>query len=80
MEEIGKIFAFAMPVFVVIVLSEKLYGRLKGNDTVPWMDAIASSYSGMSLAIRALFGVAFQLFPTSLCTTIWRLCISKLRG
>jgi sterol desaturase/sphingolipid hydroxylase (fatty acid hydroxylase superfamily) len=61
MEEIGKIFAFAMPVFVVIVLSEKLYGRLKGNDTVPWMDAIASSYSGMSLAIRALFGVGISI-------------------
>ena len=43
MEEYGKILLIAMPTFLVLVLLEKLYGYLKGSDTVPLDDAVALS-------------------------------------
>ncbi|MBK8659739.1 MAG: hypothetical protein IPN22_12930 [Bacteroidetes bacterium] len=61
MEQIAKIFSIAMPIFLVLILSEKLIGYLKGNDTVPWMDALSSSYSGITLAVRALFGLGISI-------------------
>lgn len=61
MEQIAKIFSIAMPIFLVLILSEKLYGHLKGNDTVPWMDALSSSYSGITLVVRALFGLGISI-------------------
>lgn len=61
MEEIAKIFSIGLPIFAVILLCEKLYGYLKGNDTVPWMDAISSSYSGLTLVVRALFGLGISI-------------------
>ena len=61
MEEIAKIFSMALPIFLFIVIAEKLYGNFKGNDTVPIMDAISSSYSGISLVIRALFGFGLSI-------------------
>ena len=61
MEEIAKIFSIGMPVFVVLMLAEKLYGYLKGNDSVPWMDALTSSYSGITLIVRTLFGLGFSI-------------------
>lgn len=56
MEEVAKIFSIGMPVFTVLVLGEKLFGMLRGKDTMPWMDAMASSYSGITLVIRLLLG------------------------
>jgi len=61
MEEIAKIFSIGMPIFLLLILGEKLYGYLKGNDTVPWMDALTSGYSGMTLVIRALFGLGISI-------------------
>jgi sterol desaturase/sphingolipid hydroxylase (fatty acid hydroxylase superfamily) len=61
MEEIAKIFSIGLPIFAVILLCEKLYGYLKGNDTVPWMDALSSSYSGLTLVVRALFGLGISI-------------------
>jgi alkylglycerol monooxygenase len=61
MEEIARIFSIVMPVLFLLVLSEKLYGYLKGNDTVPWMDLLSSGYSGIMLVIRALFGISISI-------------------
>ncbi|MBK7149228.1 MAG: sterol desaturase family protein [Bacteroidetes bacterium] len=61
MEQIARIFSIAMPIFLALILSEKLIGYLKGNDTVPWMDALSSSYSGITLAVRALFGLGISI-------------------
>ena len=61
MVEIAKIFSIGMPVFLVLILAEKLYGYLKGNDTVPWMDALTSSYSGITLIVRSLFGLGISI-------------------
>lgn len=61
MEETAKIFASAMPVFLLLVLLEKLIGYLRNNDTVPWMDTLASFYSGITLVIRALLGLSISI-------------------
>jgi alkylglycerol monooxygenase len=61
MEEIAKIFSIAMPVFLVLVLAEKTIGYLVKHDTVPWMDALSSAYSGIGFTIRALFGVGISI-------------------
>lgn len=61
MEQVAKIFSIGMPAFAVLVLMEKLIGYLRGNDTVPWMDAISSSYSGITLVVRILFGLGIQI-------------------
>ncbi len=61
MNEIAKIFSVAMPIFLVLILAEKLYGYLKGNDTVPWVDALSSSYSGITLIVRSLFGLGISI-------------------
>lgn len=61
MELVGKLFSVGMPIFAVLVLGEKLYGHLKGNDTVPYMDALSSSYSGLTFVTRALFGFGITI-------------------
>lgn len=61
MEQIAGIFSVGLPIFAVLVLFEKLYGFLKGNDTVPWMDGLSSSYSGLTLVTRILFGVGISI-------------------
>ncbi len=61
MEEIAKILSNGMPVFLVLVLAEKVYGYWKGRDTVPWIDTLASFYSGITLVVRALFGLGISI-------------------
>jgi alkylglycerol monooxygenase len=61
MEEIAKIFSIGMPIFAMVILGEKLYGYLKGKDTVPWMDALSSCYSGITFVVRALFGLGISI-------------------
>ncbi len=61
MAEVAKIFSVGMPIFLLLIVCEKLYGYLKGNDTVPWMDALTSGYSGITLVLRALFGLGISI-------------------
>jgi len=61
MEEVAKLFSIAMPIFAILIVGEKLYGYVIGKDTVPWIDAVASAYSGITLAVRSLFGLGFTL-------------------
>jgi alkylglycerol monooxygenase len=66
MGQIAEIFSIGLPAFAVLVLGEKLYGYWKGNDTTPWMDALSSSYSGLTFLMRLLVGygvtiVSYQL-------------------
>jgi alkylglycerol monooxygenase len=61
MKEIAEIFSIAMPVFFVLVLAEKTIGYFVKQNTVPWMDALSSAYSGITFTIRALFGVGISI-------------------
>lgn len=56
MEQLAKVFSIGLPVFFVLVIGEKLFGMWRGKDTMPWMDAMSSSYSGLTLMMRLLMG------------------------
>ena len=50
-----------MPVFLILVLLEKLYGILKGNDTVRTMDMISSLTSGITNVTKDVLGLSFAV-------------------
>jgi sterol desaturase/sphingolipid hydroxylase (fatty acid hydroxylase superfamily) len=57
METYGKILLIAMPVFLVLVVFEKLYGRLKGFDTTRQMDVISSLSSGITNVTKSVLEI-----------------------
>lgn len=61
MELYGKILNIAMPIFLLLVILEKIYGKLKGNDTVPVMDAISSLSSGMTNVVKDVLGLSVAI-------------------
>jgi alkylglycerol monooxygenase len=61
MGEVAYIFSMALPVFLVLVLCEKTIGHFINHDTVPWMDAIASAYSGITLTVKLLLGFGVSI-------------------
>lgn len=63
MEIVAKGFVIVLPFFLITLLAEKLYGYLKGNDTMPMMDAIAGGYSGITMMSVRLAGLTFIFLP-----------------
>lgn len=61
MEEYGKILVIAMPVFLTLIIFEKLYGHYKGEDTAPNMDAVSSVSSGMVNSLKDVLGLSISL-------------------
>jgi len=58
MESYGKILLIAMPIFLGLVLIEKLYGYWKNNDQTPAMDAISSLSSGITNVVKDVLGLS----------------------
>ncbi|MFE3867148.1 sterol desaturase family protein [Flavobacterium sp. LS2P90] len=61
MEEYGKILVFVMPIFLILILLEKLYGHYKGENTSPNMDSISSVSSGMVNSVKDVLGLSITL-------------------
>ncbi len=61
MEAYGKILLFAMPVFLMLVLLEKWYGRRKGFDTVRGMDMLSSFASGVTNVTKDVLGIGVSI-------------------
>ncbi|MNQ03851.1 Fatty acid hydroxylase superfamily protein [compost metagenome] len=61
MEEYGKILVIAMPIFLILILLEKLYGLYKGEDTAPNMDTVSSISSGMVNSVKDVLGLSITL-------------------
>lgn len=61
MAEVAKIFSITMPIFLVLILGEKFYGWWKGTDTVPWVDALSSAYSGIIFSIWLVLGLTITV-------------------
>lgn len=61
METYGKILLIAMPAFLLLVLGEKLYGYLKGKDTVRNMDMISSLSSGITNVTKDVLGLSIAI-------------------
>lgn len=60
-EAYGKTLLIAMPFFLLLVLFEKLYGWLKGYDTVRGMDMLSSLSSGITNVTKDVLGLSFTV-------------------
>ncbi|WP_286969751.1 sterol desaturase family protein, partial [Flavobacterium sp. UBA4854] len=58
MEEYGKILIIAMPIFLVLIVIEKLYGIYKKNDTAPLIDSVSSISSGITNSVKDVLGLS----------------------
>lgn len=65
MEQFGKILLIAMPVFLLLVIGEKIYGYIKGNDTVEFMDMISSLSSGITNIVKDVLGLSVTVLAYS---------------
>ncbi|QYS91186.1 sterol desaturase family protein [Flavobacterium covae] len=61
METYGKILIIAMPVFLFLIIVEKIYGYYKKVDYAPMMDSISSLSSGMTNATRDVLGLSISI-------------------
>jgi hypothetical protein len=62
MEEYGKILLIAMPLFLVLIIPEKMYGAYRRQR--PLMDSVSSVSSGITNArAKDVLGLALLLFP-----------------
>ena len=61
MEEYGKILVVVMPIFLLLIAIEKIYGYYKGNDTAPYMDTVSSISSGMTNSVKDVMGISVSL-------------------
>jgi alkylglycerol monooxygenase len=50
-----------MPVFLALIIIEKLYGYFKGEDTLPLMDGISSISSGITNALKDVLGISITI-------------------
>ena len=58
MEEYGKILIIATPVFLVLIILEKIYGIYKKNDTAPLIDSVSSISSGITNSVKDVLGLS----------------------
>lgn len=61
MIEYGKILVFVMPIFLLLIIIEKIYGHYKGEDTSPNMDSVSSISSGMVNSVKDVLGLSITL-------------------
>jgi alkylglycerol monooxygenase len=61
MEAYGKILLVAMPAFLLLVLFEKWWGIMKGNDTVRQNDMISSLSSGVTNVTKDVLGLSVAI-------------------
>jgi len=55
----------AIPIFTLLILIEKLYGYLKGEDMTPSMDAISSLSSGATNIVKDVLKLSTAILPYS---------------
>lgn len=58
MEEYGKILIIAMPIFLALIIIEKMYGISKKNDTAPLIDSVSSISSGITNSVKDVLGLS----------------------
>lgn len=61
MKEYATVLLFAMPLFLVLIIIEKVYGYYKGEDTAPIMDSVSSISSGIINSLKDVLGLSVTL-------------------
>ncbi|ELY1979603.1 Sterol desaturase-like protein (fragment) [Flavobacterium psychrophilum] len=62
MEQYGKILIIAMPIFLLLIIIEKIYGYYKGINYAPVINSISSISSGMANAVKDVLGLSVSIF------------------
>ena len=50
-----------MPLFLLLIVIEKVYGYFRGNDTAPLMDTVSSLSSGITNAVKDILGLSISI-------------------
>lgn len=50
-----------MPIFLLLIVIEKIYGYSKGHDTAPLMDSISSLNSGITNSVKDVLGISVSI-------------------
>ncbi|WP_029269509.1 sterol desaturase family protein [Flavobacterium sp. KJJ] len=58
MEEYGKILIIATPIFLALIVIEKIYGIYKKDDTAPLIDSVSSISSGITNSVKDVLGLS----------------------
>lgn len=61
MKEYATVLLFAMPLFLALIIIEKVYGYYKGEDTAPTMDSVSSISSGIINSLKDVLGLSVTL-------------------
>jgi sterol desaturase/sphingolipid hydroxylase (fatty acid hydroxylase superfamily) len=61
MERYGKVLLIAIPFFILLILIEKAYGLWKGEDRTPIMDMVSSLMSGLTNAVKDVWGLSISI-------------------
>ena len=61
MKEYAAVLVIAMPLFLALILIEKLYGYYKGEDSAPIMDSVSSISSGIINSLKDVLGISVTL-------------------
>lgn len=61
MKEYAAVLVFAMPLFLALIIIEKVYGYYKGEDTAPMMDSVSSISSGIINSLKDVLGLSVTL-------------------
>ena len=57
MEDYGNILIIAIPIFLILIIIEKIYGIYKKDDTAT-LDSVSSSSPGITNAIKDVLGLS----------------------
>ena len=61
MKEYATVLLLAMPLFLALIIIEKVYGYYKGEDTAPIMDSVSSISSGIINSLKDVLGLSVTL-------------------
>lgn len=61
MEQYGKILIIAMPLFLLLIIIEKIYGYYKGVNYAPLMDSVSSISSGITNSVKDVLGLSISI-------------------
>ena len=61
MKEYATVLLYAMPLFLALIIVEKLYGYFKGENTAPIMDSVSSISSGIINSLKDVLGLSVTL-------------------
>lgn len=73
MERYGQVLLIAIPCFLGLILIEKAYGLLKGEDNTPLMDMFSSLLSGLTNTVKDVLGLSVSVLSYSWMVEHWAL-------